>query len=250
MSFTQRAFTVAKADGKNIRGIFYYPENPAGQFTTLIFCHGFGSNFGELSHYGPLFAENGLALALFDFCGGGLLSTSDGSTLEMSVLTETEDCLAVLRYLKEQPEVNPEKLFLGGESQGGYVAALAGARCPEESAGLVLWYPAVGIGRHAQEMRDAGEPDMKELWDVPLGKIYTEDAINTDIYGEIRGYEKPVLLVHGNRDPVVPLASSEELAKDYYPNARLEVISGGGHGFNGHASKKAARRTMEFLLAQ
>ncbi|MBR3277247.1 MAG: alpha/beta hydrolase [Eubacterium sp.] len=241
-------FSCTNSKGYTVRGRFFFPGE-TGKYTTLVFGHGFGSNWQELAHYGPLFAENGLGIVLFDFCGGGLLSTSDGSTTEMSVVTEEDDLLAVLDRVKTMPQADAEKLFAGGESQGGYVAALAAARHPETCAGLVLWYPAIGIGKHAQEMRDAGEPDMTELWDVPLGQIYTDDALKTDIYAEIKGYDRPVLLVQGNKDIVVPPESSKDLAENYYTNARLEMISGGGHGFNGHASKKAARRTMDFLLS-
>ena len=57
----------------------------------------------------------------------------------MSVSTEISDLEVVIDYIKNN--VFPEKLFLYGESQGGFVSALTGAK-RKDISGLVLLYPA------------------------------------------------------------------------------------------------------------
>jgi pimeloyl-ACP methyl ester carboxylesterase len=46
----------------------------------------------------------------------------------------------------------------------------------------------------------------------------------------IRRVRHPALVLHGDRDPVVPLANGRFLA-DALPDGRLEVIEGAGHLF-------------------
>ena len=50
-------------------GRMYLPHGEAdvSGYPLVIFCHGLGSNYRELEHYGPFFAERGIACFLFDF---------------------------------------------------------------------------------------------------------------------------------------------------------------------------------------
>lgn len=239
-------FTLNRRDRKKIVGRLYLPRE-RGCYRTAIFAHGFNSNYRDLEHYGPRFASRGLALVLFDFCGGGLATKSDGDTTEMSVLTELEDYITVLREVRKREEIDAEHIYLMGESQGGYIAALTAARYPEESAGAVLWYPAFCLEENAREWSRNGIPEKKDLWGVPLGRIYSVDAIQTDIYAEIRHYPKEVLIIHGDRDDVVPLSDSRKIVATY-PSAELKVISGGGHGFEGQNSVDAGNFSMDFII--
>lgn len=59
-------------------------------------------------------------------------------------------------------------------------------------------------------------------------------------------YKKPVLIVHGDADNVVPLADSERVVK-MYKNARLHVIPGAGHGFDNDQFAKMIGWLNEFL---
>ncbi len=46
----------------------------------------------------------------------------------------------------------------------------------------------------------------------------------------IRGVPHPALVLHGDRDPVVPLVNGRYLA-DALPHGRLHVVGGAGHLF-------------------
>ena len=50
---------VKKENGQFIRGLIYRPD-AEGSFPTVIFSHGFGSNYRELMHHGNGYAENGI----------------------------------------------------------------------------------------------------------------------------------------------------------------------------------------------
>lgn len=67
------------------------------------------------------------------------------TSLEMTVLTEKEDLSTVLDYVKNQPFVDSNHIFLMGCSQGGFVSALLAAERENEIEKLILNYPALCI---------------------------------------------------------------------------------------------------------
>lgn len=124
MGIVSEEMTFIRRDGNRIRGRIYLPEEKDGKLPLVIFCHGFGSNYRELEHHGEGFAEAGICCLFFDFCGGGLQSLSDGIMEEMTVATECADLRTVIAGARELEYVDPERIFLQGESMGGLVLSL------------------------------------------------------------------------------------------------------------------------------
>ncbi len=58
--------------------------------------------------------------------------------------------------------------------------------------------------------------------------------------------EGTYLAEHGTDDAVVPIAYSEKAA-DIYPDARLRVLPGEGHGFTADAGEKVIREVADFV---
>ncbi|MBE5775789.1 MAG: alpha/beta hydrolase [Clostridiales bacterium] len=117
----------------------------------LILSHGFGGSHTNHQDYADFFLSKGMSVFNLDFCGGGLESKSDGSMLEMTVLTEAADLNAVIDHFKNDPRFT--KLFLMGFSQGGFVSSYVAAQRPEDVAGLVLEYPAYVLQDDARKRR-------------------------------------------------------------------------------------------------
>ena len=67
-----------------------------------------------------------------------------------------------------------------------------------------------------------------------------------DIYDVIGNYKGDVLILHGDRDGIVPLRYSER-AVDVYENAELVVMEGQNHGFVGKARTGAMERETAFF---
>lgn len=241
-----RDLIIQKKNGQRIYGRVYLPENGKATYPAVIFAHGFASNYRDIEHYGPQFAEAGVAMIVFDFCGGGPETYSDGDMEHMSVLTEMEDLLAVISQVREMDDIDAEALFLMGESQGGYVAALTAGRYPELVRGLILWYPAFVIEEIAKEEITTGVPIVYRIFGLTIGEIYNRDATSLHIYQEIGRYHGNVLILHGNRDHLVPLSYSQKALK-VYRNASLNVIHGAGHGFHGEDSRMAGELSIEFV---
>ena len=190
----------------------------------------------------------GFAMCCYDFCGGSSYSRSDGATTEMSIFTEQADLEAVLEAVRSLDYIDADNIFLIGASQGGAVSAMAAADNAEKIRAVVLLYPAFVIPDDARLAMSVFTelPDTYKLMGMTIGRTYYEKLADYDIYEDIKGYGGDVLIIHGDRDTLVPLSYSKK-AVEVYPSAELKVIEGAGHGFSGEAEKKSVEYMAGFL---
>ena len=225
-----------------IRGTVFMPSaNENKKYPIAIVSHEFMANQLFSYPYAKALVKCGYAVFCFDFCGGGLVSASEGSSRDMSVMTEIEDLKAVILFAKNQNYTDENTLILMGCSQGGLVSALTAAEMGKEVTGLILLYPALCIPEAARK----GEM----LWlkfdpkDVPekmhsglmrLGKRYATDVMNIDTYQEIAKYTGKVLILHGDCDTIADINDSRKAYLVYSKagaKAEFQVIFGGKHIF-------------------
>ena len=229
----------------NLYGVLKMPEEN-GPVPLIITCHGFGGSHIGSMDYADYFAAEGYAVFSLDFCGGGLWTQSDGTMLEMSVLTEAEDLNAAIDCFIT--DLRFSDIFLRGESQGGFVASYVAAERPGDIAGLVLEYPAYVLQDDARrrQQADGSFPEVSMLLGMRIGRVYSEDVVSFDIYEHMAAYDGPVLILHGDRDWLVPMEYSER-AVESFPEAELIVMPGQGHGFLGSGREEAKRKETEFM---
>lgn len=234
---------------RDIYGILYRPAGRKRRWPTVILSHGFGGCTGNCVPYAEIFAAHGFACYVFDFRGGGSASRSAGQTTEMSVLTEAADLDAVLSQIRALPCVDTRRVFLWGESQGGFVSAYVAAQRPNDVRGLILFYPAFVLqdAIRAQFPNPSDIPETAFIMDNWIGAVYAHDALSFDIYEVMGGYRGDVLIVHGDQDAMVPLSYSQR-AQQVYASAELKVIPGGCHGF-WDALDVPASMALDFLKA-
>ena len=237
-------------DGKHIYGKLFLPQGEP-PFPLVILAHGFNGNFDKVEPYARAFAENGIAACEFDFIGGGEGSRSEGSIRNMSVLTEAADLNAVIDSLKQRKEFDPERVFLLGRSQGGFVTAYIAEERPQDIRAMILLFPGFVISDEMREIAPNPEeiPETLELMGATIGRIYLEDAISVDIYEKMGNYSGDVLIFHGTADNIVPISYSER-AVTAFPSAELVIIEGAGHGFTGEDDQYVTKRSVDFVKAQ
>ena len=212
----------------------------------VILSHGFGGNHTGNREYADYFVKQGFAVYNLDFCGGGYGSKSAGTMLEMSVLTEAEDLnAAVDRFLADE---RFSCIMLWGASQGGFVSGYVAARRPADIRALVMEFPAIVLQDNARKdlLPDGTFPETSSVLGVKISRKYNEDAVSFDYYEHIAAYTGPVLILHGDKDPIVPLSYSERAA-EVLENAELIVYPGQGHGFMGSQRKHAMQKEAEFF---
>ena len=237
-------------DQLTIRGHIFGEQTPGRH--VVIISHGFLANDKTVRDYAAALAEEGFMAVTFDFNGGGIGSRSDGRSVDMTLLTEKADLLAVVRAVQDQ--LQPASVSLMGCSQGGFVSALA---AKELGCGvirrLVLFYPALCIPDDARRgsmmvyrFDPNHVPDVLGRIPMKLGGDYARVVMEMDPFEAIRGYEGPVLLVHGTEDRIVNISYSRR-AKEVYRQCTYHEISGAGHGFTGQDDREAVEILKSFL---
>jgi len=238
-------------DGLAIRGYVY--RESEGRLPAVILCHGYLGNHRNMRGYAMTAVKAGFAAFTFDFNGGGPLSKSAGRSVDMTVMTEVEDLKSVIAYVKSRDDVDPDRIFLLGASQGGFVSALTAKRLKNEIRGLIMLYPALCIPDDARKgsmifahFDPENIPEVIQRVPMLLGGCYPRCVNKWDVYEEIRGYEGPVLLLHGTADRVVNISYSRK-AREEYNNIVYRELEGADHGFWGSDEKEVRRMITEFI---
>lgn len=247
---TMKLFSI-QSNGNTLRGIILKPKNTERKNKTVIVSHGFSSNMAITFGYAKTFTEAGYIAVLFDFCMSGF-GISSGKSTGMSVITEKENLLDLIDYIKTLDFVDANNIALAGCSQGGLVSALAAAEREDDISQLFLYYPALCIPDDARrghmisaKFNPDKIPDTFYAITIKLSKKYATDVVCLDPYKQICTFSKPVLIVHGIEDKLVKIEYSKKAQKKY-PNCTLIEVHG-DHGFIIKGFKAGKKATLNYL---
>ena len=210
--------------------MMYYNSTASEKQPAVILSHSSSLTHEAMKGYASAIAKMGFAAYCFDFCGGSDKSKSDGKTDEMTVFTEVEDLRAVVKTVKSLDYVDSSNVCLLGSSQGGLVSALLADECPDDFAGMILFYPAFNIPEMVKMFSGfGGFGDFGGM--MSMSEAYINSIKDFDVWSHIGKFSKPVCIIHGTADMIVPISNSEK-AVGLYPSATLNKIEGANHGFN------------------
>ena len=233
---------------RHIFGIISKPRQTGSRQPVAIIAHGFnGTHYSGYSYFETL-NKLGYQVYAFDFPCGSLYSQSDNNTMNMSIHDEVSDLQAIVRYFKNQPDVDANNIVLIGESQGGLVSAMTAASMPNDIRAAILVFPALCIPDNWNERypTEAEIPDTTKLWNVPLGRNFFLEARKIDVFKTIKKFKHPVLIIQGDKDPIVSMEDSRRAVK-IYKDARLHLIPNAGHGFKPDEQRQSLEQISEFL---
>ena len=236
-------------NGHTLRGIVTLPDTE-GKVPFVVHLHGFaGSCSGYKSMYTHLsraLAAQGIGSARFDFYGNG---ESDGEFEDMSFDGLHTDAQDIFAWAAEQPYVDSEKLFLSGQSMGGYIAASCAPVI--QPHGLILLCPGAGMWFGCAQRADGVVQTGKDYTDME-GLCYKmafnyEMAKHPDPFTEAKGYNGPVLLLRADDDRLVDEGTCSRYAQ-VYTAPDVDTIAGGGHNFATLAARAAVEeKTAAFI---
>ncbi len=183
---------------------------PGTSDLTLVWFHG---NAGNISHRVDNIAEVherlGASVFIFDYRGYG---RSEGTPSEKGTYLDAE---AAMSYLRSREDVDENKLVLFGRSLGCAVAAET-ARANDVYA-LILESPLTSVQRLAGRVYP---------WLPGIGRLATTKY---DTLSKIKDVRAPVMVIHGDRDEVVPFDMGEEIFAAANAPKRFYAIEGAGH---------------------
>jgi uncharacterized protein len=192
-------------DGERLHGWWIGARTKA--LGHLLLCHGNAGNVGDRVLHAALLTATGFDVLLFDYRGYG---RSSGRPSEEGTY---RDARAALRCLLEQPGVDPARIVYLGESLGGAVALDLAREHPP--LGLVLLSAFTGV-------RELGR----------LHYPFVPASLVPDAYPTLRGIHElhaPLLVLHGDRDDIVPLSHGRALFEAAPDPKRMKVFTGRGH---------------------
>jgi len=217
-------------------GELFTPDDGQDSHPLIIISHGMYYSHEMTAGSALALVRHGFACYTFDYRGCSYTNRSGGDLLSCSILTERDELVAVIDHFAAQKSIDPNRIFIIGQSLGGVVAALAAARRPAQVSKMILMYPAF----HAFDAMAQTYPSVEAVPEVienylgipglTLGGMFITDILKCQFDDEIRPYDHPVLVIHGTADELVPLSYVEKAAASY-SQSRLLVIPEAGHGF-------------------
>jgi uncharacterized protein len=206
MGLEHRVVTFETGDGERLHG-WWVPCRAEARLGHVLLCHGNAGNIGDRLAHAFLLTGAGFDVLLFDYRGYGL---SSGRPDEQGTY---RDARAADGWVLDQPEVDAGRVFYLGESLGGAVALdLALARPP---AGLVLLSAFTGIRQIAR-----------------VHYPFLPSALVPDAYPTLRRIgelDAPLLVLHGDRDDIVPLEHGRALFEAAHLPKRMRILEEVGH---------------------
>lgn len=228
---TKREIKSYKRNNKKIYAEIYRPVGD-GPFPGIVIGHGLNANCDYAKDFAKWLAQNGVVACIFDFQGGGVSSRSDGNMTDMSVLTEAADFKVVFNAVKNLKYVDETRMFVMGDSMGGFVATYIAGTMSKDIKGLIALYPAYNLGGEGVRMmvRFNMVPEQMTMFGVTLGRKFFTDLATVDIDTIMAKFKGKALLIHGTNDQAVPISYSQKAVKTM-KNAKLVTVNGAGHGF-------------------
>lgn len=197
----------SSADGTSLNGWFIKAKGEAKG--TIIHMHGNAQNMTAHWMFASWLPDCGFNIFVFDYRGYG---NSQGVPDEAGLF---EDAVAAIEYTLSREDVAADKVVVFGQSLGGMLAIAASAKCRGSVKAVVAEAPVLSYGEWADDM-------MPEL-QYPADDTYTAASYIQALD------DVPLLLLHGNKDKVVPLSHSQQLYQLASEPKELVVIDGGSH---------------------
>jgi acetyl esterase/lipase len=243
----------------------YVPEaKPVKPLPLIVWIHG-GAWLG-----GNKDRPNGTALLKEGFA---LASINYRLSQEAVFPAQIEDCKAAIRFLRAKSSeygIDPERIGVFGSSAGGHLVALlgVGADKKEWEVGEHLdqssqvqavcdWFGPTNLSTMAAQSRsdsriqhDAPDSPESKLIGATVPEAPEKSKAASPLT-YVTSDDSPMLIVHGDVDPVVPVQQSETFhaaLEKAGVKSKLHIVKGGGHG-NGFQVPEVQQLVREFFVA-
>lgn len=209
---TPRAFgieytplTIETADGERLRAWHLPRDNPRAR---VIYFHG---NGGNLSVWADVYVglwEQGFDITAVDYRGYG---ASTGRPSEQGLYRDVEATIAAAPNRSAPPDA---PLVYWGRSLGTPMAAYAASRRPPDGIVLEAGFPSARNVLQSHPL----------MWVMSWASSYRFPTAEW-----MAGVQRPTLVLHGERDEVVPFRSGQKLFELLPEPKTFVAIPGGGH---------------------
>jgi fermentation-respiration switch protein FrsA (DUF1100 family) len=198
--------TLTASDGVRINA-WFVPA--AGSRTVLLWLHGNAGNLSNrVTSIAAFHRSVGVNILMIDYRQYG---ESGGRISEEGTYRDAE---AAYDYLSRRPDLDPGRIVVFGQSLGSAVAVELAVR--RRIAGLILGAPFTSLKDLARK---------RFPW-LPVWGLF---RIRYDSLSKIGRNAAPLLILHGDRDEVVPYEEGKRLFEAAPEPKTFYTITGAGH---------------------
>jgi acetyl esterase/lipase len=208
---------------------------------------------GWVSQWMPPAAMSGLFQPLND-AGYTVIAVRHGSSPRYVIPEIVEDVRKALAHIHEHAaefKIDPKKLGVFGFSAGGHLSLMLGTTANDRAAdqpgpriaAVAAIFPPPDLAPYMKE----GNP-LKEQF--PALKFDLKKAGDYSPLIQVSSVDAPTLLVHGDKDELVPIWHSEKIHQAFEGQSvpsRLLVIQGAAHGFNAEGNQRMFQAMLEWF---
>ncbi len=206
-------------DGTRLHAWFLSASDKA--LGTILFLHGNAENISTHIMSVRWLPAQGFNVFLLDYRGYG---ASEG---EPSVEGVQEDVNAAMRTLLSRPDVDRDRIVVFGQSLGGSIAIhnVAHSSYRRHIRALV-------VESAFASYREIAREKLAAFWltwplQYPLSWTVSDAYSPSEAVAGVNPI--PLLIIHGDRDPIVPLHHGQRLYELAKEPKQLWVVPGGGH---------------------
>lgn len=200
-------------DRVRLHGWFFKRAKPSR--ATVIFFHGNAGNVSDISWIGGLLRDRGFNVLVFDYRGFG--RSEGASTGEQSVYADAD---AAYDYVVRIRGVSPQEVVLYGQSLGTTAAVDLASR---HQCGAIILESGLSS---ASDMATNVLPWMPRAFHLLLKNRF-------DSAHKLASVHCPVLITHGEPDPIIPTEQARKLFAAAHEPRKLLIFPGGGHNVFG-----------------
>jgi len=188
--------------------------------------------------------------------GFTVFAVRHGSSPKYVIPEIIEDVRRSVRFVRLRAKefgIDPERLGVAGGSAGGHLSLMLGTasdngdanskdeilRISNRVAAVVAYFPPTDI-----------RPWINKLPDYPALNFEEEKGAACSPLLHVTSDDAPTLLIHGDKDELVPLEHSEKILAEFKKHkvaSELMVIKGAGHGFRGDDGKRASEALVDWF---
>jgi fermentation-respiration switch protein FrsA (DUF1100 family) len=205
MGLTYESVFFKAADGTKLHGWFFPLP---GKSPVILFCHGNAGNISHRIHNIRELLKKGFQVFIFDYRGFG---KSNGRPSREGVYL---DGLAAYDFLVKKRHITPDRIILFGRSLGAAVATEIAIK--RKANRLILESAFTSTKAMARTM------PLFALLSPFLPAHYNN-------LEKIEHITIPKLIIHGNRDEIIPFTMGEELFEAGPEPKAFYAIEGAGH---------------------
>lgn len=216
---------VALTTASNVELMSWFAR-PKDNRPTVLFFHGNAGAVSSRAYRFLDFMEHGYGVFVLGYpgYGGNAGRPSEPNFIEASQLAY--DYLAA-------SGIESEDIVIYGESIGSGVAVQLAARV--DAKGLILEAPMSSATDVA-----------REHYPLLLASFFLRDSFRSVDY--IESIDMPLLVIHGEKDAIIPMQLGQRLAERALEPKTMVVIEGAGHNnLSQYATSTIAREFMEAL---